>query len=65
MPTKEERIRELKELAESKAKAENKSKRLQVLITPSMYDSLQDWKTKTGLSVNEIVNKALAEYIKD
>lgn len=63
MPTKEERIRELKELAESKP--EKKEKRLQVLITPSMYDALQEWKTKTGLSVNEIVNKALAEYLKD
>lgn len=63
MPTKEERIRELKTIAESKP--EKKEKRLQVLITPSMFDELQDLKAKTGLSVNEIVNKALAEYLKD
>lgn len=61
MPTKEERIRELKELAESKP--EKKEKRLQVLITPSMFDELQDLKAKTGLSVNEIVNVALTEYV--
>lgn len=63
MPTKEERIRELKELAESRP--EKKEKRLQVLITPSMFDELQDLKAKTGASVNEIVNQALAEYLKD
>lgn len=61
MPTKEERIRELKTIAESKP--EKKEKRLQVLITPSMFDELQDLKAKTGLSVNEIVNVALTKYV--
>lgn len=61
MPTKEERIQQLKELANNKP--ESRSKRMQVLVTPTMYDELKEYATKSGVSVNEIVNVALAEYM--
>ena len=63
MPTTAELIERLRELAENTP--ETRSKRLQVLITPSMFDVLKALSDETGLSVNEIVNVALAEYIKE
>lgn len=62
MPTTEELIQQLKELAESAP--ETRSKRMQILVTPSMYDALKALSSETKLSVNEIVNVALAEYLK-
>lgn len=62
MPTKEELIEILTELGASKD--ETKSKRLQLLVTPSMYEALKKLSEGTGLSVNAIVNEALDEYLK-
>ena len=62
MPTTEELIEKLNAL---KAETpETRSRRLQVLVTPSMYDALKALHDETGLSVNEIVNVALGEYLK-
>lgn len=63
MPTTAELIEKLRALGENTP--ETRSKRLQVLITPSMFDALKALSAETGLSVNEIVNVALAEYIKE
>lgn len=62
MPPTEELIQKLKERA--KDTPESKSKRIQVLVTPTMFDSLKSLKEDTGLSVNEIINLALEEYMK-
>lgn len=62
MPTTAELIDKLRELGENTP--ETRSKRLQVLITPTMFDTLKSLSAETGLSVNEIVNVALGEYLK-
>lgn len=62
MPTKEELIEKLTELGASAP--ETKSKRLQLLVTPTMYQTLKDLSEGTGTSINAIVNEALAEYLK-
>lgn len=62
MPTKEELIEILTELGASKD--ETKSKRIQLLVTPSMFEALKKLSEKTGASVNAIVNEALNEYLK-
>ena len=62
MPTTEELIQQLQELAENGP--EPKSKRLQILIRPSLYDALKALSDKTGVSVNQIVNEALYEKLK-
>ena len=62
MPITEDLIQQLKALAE--AGPETKSKRIQLLVTPSMFDALKAMSEVTGLSVNELVNRALAEYLK-
>lgn len=62
MPTKEELIEKLTELGASAP--ETKSKRLQLLVTPTMYQTLKDLSEGTGNSINAIVNEALAEYLK-
>lgn len=61
MPTTEELIQKLKELAEDTP--ERRSKRLQLLLTPTMFDTLKSLSADTGLSVNELVNIALDEYL--
>lgn len=61
MPTTEELIKKLKALGENTP--ETRSKRLQVLITPTMFDTLKSLSAETGLSVNEIINVALSEYM--
>lgn len=63
MPTAEELIEALRKVAESAP--ETRSKRLQLLITPTMYDALKKLSAESKLSVNEIVNIALAEYLSD
>jgi predicted HicB family RNase H-like nuclease len=42
---------------------EVKSKRLQVLLQPSMFKRLKDAATAQGTSMNEIINKALDQYL--
>ena len=62
MSTTEELIEKLKALRENTP--ETRSKRLQILVTPTMFDTLKALSNETGLSVNEIVNVALGEYLK-
>lgn len=62
MPTTAELIEKLRELGEKTT--ETRSKRVQLLLTPSMFDALKSLSADTGLSVNEIVNIALGEYLK-
>lgn len=61
MPTTEELIEKLRELGENTP--ETRSRRVQVLITPTLFDTLKALSAETGLSVNEIVNVALTEYV--
>lgn len=42
---------------------ETKSKRLQLVIRPSLYDNLQRLKQLSGISVNEIVSQILEENV--
>ncbi len=62
MPTAQELIEKLNEL--KAGTPETRSKRMQVLVTPTMYDSIKGLSDLTGLSMNEIVNVALGEYLK-
>lgn len=62
MPTTAELIEKLRELGEKTT--ETRSKRVQLLLTPSMFDALKALSADTGLSVNEIINVALNEYLK-
>lgn len=61
MPTTEELIEKLRELGENTP--ETRSRRIQVLVTPTMFDTLKSLSAETGLSVNEIINVALTEYV--
>lgn len=62
MPTTAELIEKLRELGEKTP--ETRSKRVQLLLTPSMFDALKALSADTGLSVNEIINVALSEYLR-
>ena len=42
---------------------ERKTRRLQLVIRPSLYQKLEDLKEHTGLSINEIVNQILSEHV--
>ena len=42
---------------------ENKSQRVQLLITPSLHTRLKKTAKAEGLSVNELINIAITEYI--
>ena len=42
---------------------ETKSKRLQLVIRPSLYDNLQRLKQLSGISVNEIVSQILEDNV--
>lgn len=46
---------------EIKEQFETKSKRLQLLIRPSLYDAIKNKSDQTGESVNELINKALED----
>lgn len=61
MPTTEELIEKLRELGENTP--ETRSRRVQVLVTPTLFDTLKSLSAETGLSVNEIINVALTEYV--
>ncbi len=41
---------------------ENKSQRVQLLTTPSLHAKIKKQAKAEGLSVNELINKALIEY---
>lgn len=43
---------------------ERKNKRLQLLVRPTMYETLKNISKKQDISVNEIVNQALEQYLK-
>ena len=62
MPITEELIEKLKALGQNMP--ETRSKRVQLLVTPSMFDALKALSAETGLSVNEIINVALSEYLR-
>ena len=42
---------------------EPRSKRIQLLITPTMHETLKALAATTGVSVNGIINAALSEYL--
>lgn len=44
---------------------ESKSKRLQLLITPTLHTKAKKQAKAEGLSLNELFNKALAEYLEE
>ena len=60
MPTLDEKLQQLKE---SKTNTETKSRRMQILVTPSMHDALKALAKEKDLSMNEIVNDALTKYL--
>ena len=45
-------------------KNNNKSVRMNILITQELKEKLLEVSDKKGISMNEIVNKALAAYLK-
>ena len=45
--------------------AETKSKRLQLLITPSLHRKLQDLAKAENISINEVANRAFDYYIEN
>lgn len=44
---------------------ETKSRRLQVLLTPSLYDDLRERATQERISVNEMLNTILKDYLRN
>ena len=42
---------------------ERKTRRLQLVIRPSLYNRLENLRGLTGLSINEIVNQVLGEHV--
>ena len=42
----------------------NKSVRMNILITEELKEKLVEVSDKKGMSMNEIINKALASYLK-
>lgn len=42
---------------------ETRSRRVQVLVTPTMHEALKELSASTGVSVNEIINVALSNYL--
>lgn len=61
MAAMKDRIRELKEKADTKQ--ETRSVRMQLLITPSIASDLQKLADESDVSKNEIVNVALEKYM--
>ena len=52
-------------LEDLKRKADTRSKRVQILITPQTYDKLKEISEGTGASVNGIITKAIETFIED
>lgn len=62
MPSTQELIDKLNELKMSAP--ETRSRRVQVLMTPSLHDAVKALADVTKVSVNEIINLALSEFLK-
>lgn len=45
-------------------KKENRTRRVQAYFTPSLHKEASDLADKLGLSLNDLLNKVLEEYIK-
>lgn len=43
---------------------ETKSKRVQLLMQPSLYSTIKDLAEKENVSVNEFIHNALKEYVR-
>lgn len=43
---------------------ETKSRRLQVLLTPSLFDELRERAAENRMSVNEMINTILKDYLR-
>lgn len=43
---------------------ETKNRRVQILLTPSLYEAVKDKATEEGRSVNDLINAALWAYIR-
>lgn len=63
MPTTEELIQQLR--ARAAEKPETRSKRMQILVTPTLYDAMKSLASDGNVSMNEVVNVALEEYLKE
>lgn len=61
-PTGEEKLPA--EYKRASSTAEAKSKRVQLLVQPSLYEAVKAKATAEGISFNEAVNVALKKYIK-
>ena len=44
---------------------ETKSKRVQSLVQPSVYEKIKSIAINKGISVNEAINEALRKYIEE
>lgn len=44
---------------------ETKSKRVQILIQPSVYEAVKEKARAEGISTNEAINQALKQYVKE
>lgn len=42
---------------------ETRSKRIHALLPPSLVESIKERAEKRGVSMNEIINEALSEYL--
>lgn len=50
---------------EDKRKTETKSKRISFLVKPSVYEKSKVKSKEIGVSMNEVINSFLEEFIKD
>ena len=59
-PVQTEKVQSTSKLVKSKP---SKSKRMQILITPDLYQVLTEIKESTGVSMNEIINQVLLNHL--
>lgn len=52
-----------KQATKQNADSENRSRRVQCVFTPSLYEKLSDTAWKERISVNEAIVQAVTEYI--
>jgi predicted HicB family RNase H-like nuclease len=62
MPDREDLSRALDERRQNTQ--ETRSKRMQILVTPSMFENLKERAGSEGVSVNELVNVIFDLYLK-
>lgn len=68
IPEKESKIKESTPAVQQKrrvVKRETKSKRVNLLVRPSVYDALVEKADYEGVSVNELVNNFMEQIIKN